>query len=120
MINKNIKYKTLKDYVEALDDNLRLDTFKFSSMNDALITDVLPQYADTITFEFTDEEIEKYHSEPKKLSYDLYKTTDLWFMICNLNGAKRSIEFKPDRYVKLPSNQALQKMVYAFNNLRTK
>lgn len=118
MLNKNIKPETLDSYIKSQNDNMRLDTFRFDEMNDALITDVLPQYIDTKPVALTESEITKYTHSPKSLSYDVYKTTDLWFIICMINNCKRSYEFKPDKVIELPTDDGINAMIYAFNNLR--
>nr|DAS58041.1 MAG TPA: hypothetical protein [Caudoviricetes sp.] len=118
MLNKNIRPETLATYIKTQEDNMRIDTFRFADMNDALITDVLPQYIDVKDVELTETEINKYTHSPKLLSYDVYKTTDLWFIICIVNSCKRAYEFKPDKIIKLPTDDGINAMIYAFNNLR--
>ena len=41
----------------------------------------------------TDEEYAKYRYNPKRLSYDIYGTTELWFMILELNELRSISEF---------------------------
>ena len=118
MLNRNVKPINLETYIKSQEDNMRIDTFRFADMPDALITDVLPQYVDVRDVELTDTEITKYTHAPKLLSYDVYKTTDLWFIICTVNNCKRSYEFKPDKIIKLPTDDGINAMIYAFNNLR--
>ena len=120
MLNKTIVFESLKDYIATQDDNVRIDTFRLRNVENNLITDVLPQYLETVEVELSETEINKYTSAPKILSYDVYKSVDLWFIICIANGCKRSYEFKPEKRIKLPTSTALSNMIYAFNNLRNK
>lgn len=45
---------------------------------------------------FTDEEKIKYMYNPKRLSYDLYNTTRLFFVLLYINNMKSKIEFDRD------------------------
>lgn len=118
MLNKNTRFISLADYIESQDDNIRIDTFRLKNVENNLITDILPQYLETMQVELSETEINKYTSAPKTLSYDLYKSVDLWFILCIANGCKRSYEFRPEKVIKLPTTKSLNAMIYAFNNLR--
>ena len=45
----------------------------------------------------TDDGIISHRYRPKMLSYDLYGTTELWFLLLNLNGCKSIMEFTPKK-----------------------
>ena len=118
MLNKNTRFISLSDYIESQNDNIRIDTFRLKNVENSLITDVLPQCLETMQAELSETEINKYTSSPKLLSYDLYKSVDLWFILCIANGCKRSYEFKPEKIINLPTSKSIGAMIYAFNNLR--
>ena len=44
----------------------------------------------------SEKEKENYRYSPKKLSYDLYGTTELWADLLKLNGCVSIAEFEPD------------------------
>lgn len=115
MINKNITMKTLTEYKETLTDNIRIDTFRISALSDALISDVLPQYIETVEVILTETELEKYKANPKMLSYDVYKSTDLWFLICNINKCKRSFDFAPTNKILLPTSSSINRCMEALS-----
>ena len=115
MINKNITMKTLTEFKATLTDNIRIDTFRIESLSDALISDVLPQYIETVEVLLNDTEIEKYKYNPKLLSYDVYKSTDLWFLICNINKCKRSFDFTPNSSVYLPTTSSVNRCIEALS-----
>ena len=108
MLNKNTRFISLSDYIESQNDNIRIDTFRLKNVENSLIMQV----------ELTETEINKYTSSPKALSYDLYKSVDLWFILCIANGCKRSYEFKPEKIINLPTSKSIGAMIYAFNNRR--
>lgn len=115
MINKNITMKTLTEFKATLTDNIRIDTFRIESLSDALISDVLPQYIETVEVLLNDTEIEKYKYNPKLLSYDVYKSADLWFLICNINKCKRSFDFTPNSSVYLPTTSSVNRCIEALS-----
>lgn len=49
-----------------------------------------------VRFQLTEEEQEDYRFQPKKLSQDLYGTTELWADLLKLNNAVSVTDFKPD------------------------
>ena len=49
-----------------------------------------------VRFQLTEEEQEDYRFQPKKLSQDLYGTTELWADLLKLNNAVSITDFKPD------------------------
>lgn len=52
--------------------------------------------ANSFLVKFTDEEKIKYMYNPKRLSYDLYNTTRLFFILLYINNMKSKIEFDRD------------------------
>jgi len=46
-----------------------------------------------IRYTFTDLEYRKYRFNPKKLSYDLYGTTELWGVLLSLNELSSTVQF---------------------------
>ena len=63
----------------------------------SIVRTYLPYFKDMIvTAELTPEEISLYKFKPKKLSYDLYGTTELWADLLKLNGCVSIAEFEPD------------------------
>lgn len=50
-------------------------------------------YEYEMTYTFTDEEYNKYAYNPKRLSYDLYGTTEFWDLILRLNELYSTSEF---------------------------
>lgn len=66
------------------------------------ISDILSRYKDileanTIEVSLNSDEVNKYIYNPNILSYDLYKTTELWFVLMYINNA---INFSKFRFVK--------------------
>ena len=69
----------------------------FSSLTNKYRTYLL---ACVVPTQLTEEEQERYRYAPKKLSYDLYGTTELWADLLKLNGCASITEFEPD-FVKV-------------------
>ena len=64
------------------------------------LTSKYKDFLDPITLtipEFSEQEKSKYYYRPKLLSLDLYKTTELWYTILELNGILSISEFKPKK-----------------------
>ena len=57
--------------------------------------DLLEEYL--IQFELTQEGQTMYRYAPKRLSQDLYGTTQYWSVLLHLNGAHSVIDFKPKK-----------------------
>ena len=92
----------IKEYKneEASYDTLHLkevlvgDTSKMVLANESIITKYekcLEQYVTTYTF--SQQEERKYFYNPKLLSFDLYDTTELWFMLLRLNEMYSTTQF---------------------------
>lgn len=93
-----ISYRTLHTpfaiYNEQTDEYIELP---FSSLTNKYRTYLL---ACVVPTQLTEEEQERYRYAPKKLSYDLYGTTELWADLLKLNGCASITEFEPD-FVKV-------------------
>ena len=50
------------------------------------------QYENTL--KLSDQEQRRYECNPQLLSYDLYGTTELWFLLVDLNCLNSSVQFK--------------------------
>ena len=89
-----ISYRSLHPsytiYNEQTDETIELP---FSSITNKYRTYLL---ACVEQFQLSEPEKEKYRYSPKKLSYDLYGTTELWADLLKLNGCVSITEFEPD------------------------
>ena len=89
-----ISYKSLHPsytiYNEQTDETIELP---FSSITNEYRTYLL---ACVKSIQLSEKEKENYRYSPKKLSYDLYGTTELWADLLNLNGCVSIAEFEPD------------------------
>ena len=89
-----ISYKSLHPsytiYNEQTDETIELP---FSSITNEYKTYLL---ACVKSIQLSEKEKENYRYSPKKLSYDLYGTTELWADLLNLNGCVSIAEFEPD------------------------
>ena len=89
-----ISYKSLHPsytiYNEQTDETIELP---FSSITNEYKTYLL---ACVKSIQLSEKEKEKYRYSPKKLSYDLYGTTELWADLLKLNGCVSIAEFEPD------------------------
>lgn len=65
----------------------------------------------------TEEEMFKYKYKPKKLSYDLYKTEELWFLLLKLNNMSSEIDFVDKRrlYILEPDNLSILNRIILIN-----
>lgn len=64
----------------------------------SLVRNYLPYFQNTVlTAQFTDREVDMYRFRPKRLSYDLYGTTELWSALLELNGLYSTLDFKLDK-----------------------
>lgn len=93
-----ISYRTLHKpfaiYNEQTDEYIELP---FSSLTNKYRSYLL---ACVMPVQLTDKEKEKYKYSPKKLSYDLYGTTELWADLLKLNKCASVIEFEPN-YIRV-------------------
>ena len=66
------------------------------------------------TVTMTNEEYAKYKYNPKLLSYDIYGTTELWFLILEANELHASIQFDL-KTIQLFNTSVVDKMVRILN-----
>lgn len=117
MTNKKIS-TTLKEYLDNIKESITIDNFRSIEFEDCLLTDLLPQYVDFVEVTFNENELREYNHNPKKLTYDLYGTPDLAFLICDLNDHKNSFEFNIAGTLKLPTNQMIQNLTTLYHNIK--
>lgn len=90
----------------------------FSSITNKYKTYLL---ACVVSFQLSEAEKENYRYSPKKLSYDLYGTTELWADLLKLNGCISIAEFEPD-YIRVydPNTfkEYLNEIMISDNNVR--
>lgn len=106
---------------------LQVSTTTFVNRIDNMIiptTSVFDSYMDFIipitqTITLTEEEYAKYRMRPKLLSYTLYGTVELWFLLLKINRMQSSMEFnKRELKVIKPSQIDLINKIMVFNNER--
>ena len=84
------------DYIKVLEENILAKHTEFLNENKVLI-------------ELSDDEWRKYRCNTHKFSYDLYNTTELWFLILHANEMYSETEFNTKRcYIYKP--QVLSKL----------
>ena len=72
--------------------------------------------AEAILVKFSLDEQYKYKYHPKRLSRDLYKTEELWYMILKLNNKSIEIDFIPKKiYLLEPSKLNLLNKILMIN-----
>ena len=98
---------TLEEFISAFNtESVRVSSFMLKDVassdgtrqiiiaGNSIVTKYLPELledAETITL--TNEEFYKYKYNPKRLSYDVYGTTELWSMILDLNELYSATQF---------------------------
>lgn len=89
-----ISYRNLHTniYIKNKDDTIKIP-YK------SIIREYLPYLQSSVVeLKFSPEEVSKYRFKPKKLSYDLYGTTELWSALLELNQLYSIIEFNKEVY----------------------
>lgn len=89
-----ISYRNLHTnvYIKNKDDVIKIP-YK------SIIREYLPYLQNSVVeLELGPSEITKYRFKPKKLSYDLYGTTELWSSLLELNHLYSVIEFNKEVY----------------------
>lgn len=89
-----ISYRNLHTnvYIKNKEDTIKIP-YK------SIIKEYLPFLQNTVlTLELTPPEVSLYRFKPKKLSYDLYGTTELWGALLELNQMYSIIEFDREKY----------------------
>lgn len=99
-------------YVNRIGNMIIPTTSVFDSYMDFIIPITTP-----ITL--TEEEFAKYRMRPKALSYTLYGTVELWFLLLKINRMQSSMEFnkKEIRVIK-PNQIDLINKILVFNKER--
>lgn len=101
------KEATMLEYIQAYDtETLTHDKIHFHQVLtdpygnkmltnlDTILLKYLKEFNITLVkYEFTEEEYRKYRFNPKRLSYDLYGTTELWSAILDANEISSVTEF---------------------------
>ena len=99
---------SLKEFIEDQDKAMHLEKMQFDGN---FIYDILPQHLELMEVNLNEKEISKYRFNPKRLSYDVYKTTDYWFLILVSNGYKHIHEFNLDGTIKLPTGKSISNCI---------
>ena len=89
-----ISYRNLHTnvYIKNKDDTIKIP-YK------SIIMEYLPYFKSSVVeLKLSPEEVSKYRFKPKKLSYDLYGTTELWSALLELNQLYSIIEFNKEVY----------------------
>lgn len=89
-----ISYRNLHTnvYIKNKDDVIKIP-YK------SIIREYLPYLQSSVVeLKLSPEEVSKYRFKPKKLSYDLYGTTELWSALLELNRLYSIIEFNKEVY----------------------
>ena len=91
--NLDINYRTLHESLNILDESTNVEiTVPFDSLIDKY-GDFLLDIVESL--DLSDAEQEFYKFQPKKVSDELYGTTELWHSILVLNECASIIDFKP-------------------------
>lgn len=88
--------------------NNKLNNNKIILLSESILdkySDVLNTYL--ITKTLTDLEFNKYQCNPKLLSYDLYKTVELWFLLLQANQLTSASQFRINP-IKIYSGEILR------------
>jgi hypothetical protein len=103
--DKEISYRNLHRQAEIVNNN-KVIRIPYKS----ILRDYMPFFKSAIEeLNFEELEFKKYQFKPKRLSYDLYGTTELWATLLELNNMfsiinfnKRKIKvYKPDEFKRL-------------------
>ena len=103
-------YPTIQELIDSVNDMeisyRNLHTYAYIKNGDdiikipykSIIAEYMPYFSETvIESEMTPEEIQLYKGKPKKLSYDLYGTTELWSALLELNHMLSITEFQVEK-----------------------
>lgn len=78
----------------------------------SILKDYLNFFKDTLVeSDFSVSEIHKYKFKPKKLSYDLYGTTELWSALLEVNNMMSIIDFTLDKPIKVFEPKSFKKLL---------
>lgn len=123
MSNKN-EISTVGDFIESGTTEL-LTYYNLSTVQQIgdiiySVDNVIYDYLDelkhlSLTVEMTDLEYIKYKFRPELLSYDLYGTTELYFVILAINGLYTPKEFTIKTLKLLPKDLAIEVVNTIYN-----
>lgn len=106
----SLTYQNLS-LINKLEDNIK---FPFMNVFNTYVDDILDS-ALIKTVRFTDDEYSKYEFRPKLLAYDIYGSTDAYFIILAINRMLGPKDFT-SKTVKMISKQDLNKLMsYIYN-----
>lgn len=106
----SLTYQNLS-LINKLEDNIK---FPFMNVFNTYVDDILDSSL-IKTVKFTDDEYYKYEFRPKLLAYDIYGSTDAYFIILAINRILSPKDFT-SRTVKMISKQDLNKLMsYIYN-----
>ena len=78
----------------------------------SIIREYLPFFKSAVVpADFTASEIATYRYKPKKLSYDLYGTTELWSALLELNNMYSTIDFTLEKQINIFEPRAFKKLL---------
>ncbi len=89
-----ISYRNLHTnvYIKNKDDTIKIP-YK------SILKEYMPFLQSTVlTLQLTAPEVSLYRFKPKKLSYDLYGTTELWSALLEINRMYSIVEFNQEEY----------------------
>lgn len=104
IIRTNIHTRTLSEYIDAsMESSVQFQNASyFTLINEEIMEDYnifrdvyyieLMNYTELYTM--SQEEFLKYRYQPKRLSYDLYKTVDYWYILLIINTMTSRMDFK--------------------------
>lgn len=105
--------------LNSSDNNTYRDLSYFETRNgmEFIVKTILDDHIDTllentVTVLLEDKDVRRYKFNPKMLSYDLYRTTKLFYIIMRLNGICNVHEFNlHNREIKLIPSTAMSKAI---------
>jgi len=112
LINQSENIYNLEDYATAFADSWDINTMKLNRLSDMTLSELFDQYASYNTIELSDAECRIYKLNPKKLSYKIYDTTEIWFLILLANNIKSVTEFDlENNTILVPTNKMINKLL---------
>lgn len=103
-----ISYKNLS-FIERIDDQREFGIWNVISDYEQELK------ALSLDVEFSDKEYRRYIYNPKALAYDLYGSTELFFIILAINGICTAKDFN-DRKIKLIKSKDLEEVIQMIYN----
>jgi hypothetical protein len=102
-----ITHETIHFKTSFVDNNSDIVRFNFSSVLDRYYDFIL---SNCISITFTDKDWINYRFQPKRLSMNIYKTTELWSLILKLNNMTSMLEFDQQTLL-LPPVQTINDII---------